>query len=485
MRDMSAALTRVLRFAQENLASLDERHIAETRTIDRLRADIALPLAQAASDPLEIIEHLIDAADAGMVASTSGRFFGWVMGGTLPSALAADWLVSVWDQNAAIAATSPASAVIEEVTGEWLKDLLGLPASTSYAFTTGCQMSHATCLATARNAVLARHGWDVERDGLQGAPRVRLLTGSNVHASVGRSVRLLGFGSAALEILAEGEDGTLHPETLAAALRDHDGPQIVILQAGDLNIGAFDAFEQLIPIAHAAGAWVHVDGAFGLWLRASERRRHLTAGLERADSIATDAHKWLNVPYDSGIAFVRDPVPHRAAMQVRASYIAPREGVRDQMDWGPEWSRRARAIPLYAALRELGRDGVAEIVDRTCDLARELATRVGALDGARLEREPQINQAILYFEDERPGATAADHDVRTEQVIALINEGGEAYFTGTRYRGRSAMRMSVSNWRIGPADVDRVVSAVAAAIDRARQCAIGAARTTAIEETGR
>jgi glutamate/tyrosine decarboxylase-like PLP-dependent enzyme len=469
MRDAPPELMRVLRFASGHLSSLDDRRVAETLTAEELRVEFVEPMPASGSGAEEIVEHLISAADGGMVTSTGARFFGWVMGGTLPSALAADWLVSTWDQNAATAATSPASAIIEEVVGDWLRELLGLHPTTSYALTTGCQMSHTTCLAAARNAVLARCGWDVERDGLQAAPRVRLLTGSNVHASVGRSVRLLGFGSAALEILPEGAEGTLQPDLLEAALRSDRGPQIVILQAGDLNIGAFDEFRTLIAIAHAAGAWVHIDGAFGLWARASERRRYLTDGLELADSIATDAHKWLNVPYDSGIAFIRDPAPHLASMQVKADYIAPRGDIRDPIDWTPDWSRRARSIPIYAALRELGRDGVAEIVDRTCDLAHDLALRIGALDGARLEREPQINQAIIYFPDERPEATGADQDIRTKRVIELINIGGEAYFTGTRYRGRSAMRLSVSNWRIQPDDVDRTVAAVERAISLARE----------------
>lgn len=468
MSEISALWAKVARFADASLAGLADRPVAETKTPEELRDALAMPLPETGSAPTEIIEQLIEGADGGMVTSTSARFFGWVMGGTIPSALAADWLVSVWDQNAAIAATSPASAIVEELAGEWLKQLFGLPASTSYAFTTGCQMSHTTCLAAARNAVLARNGWDVERDGLQGAPSVRLVTGSNVHASVGRSVRLLGFGAASLEILPEGEDGTMEPSTLIDALGDQSGPTIVVLQAGDLNIGAFDDFERLIPIAHAAGAWVHVDGAFGLWARASERRRHLASGIELADSIATDAHKWLNVPYDSGVAFVRDPEPHRAAMQVKASYIAPREGMRDAMDWGPEWSRRARAIPLYAALRELGTSGVQEIVDRTCELACDLALRIAELDGARLERRPQLNQALLYFEDDREGASDADHDARTEKVIELVNKSGLAFFTGTRYRGRSAMRLSASNWRLSRSDVEIVVAAVREAIELAR-----------------
>lgn len=265
-------------------------------------------------------------------------------------------------------------------------------------------------------------------------------------------------------MLAEGDGGTLEAATLRRALDGGDGPSIVILQAGDLNIGAFDSLAELIPIAQAAGAWVHVDGAFGLWLRASARRRDLVAGIELADSIATDAHKWLNVPYDSGVAFVRDPEPHRAAMQVTASYIGPRPGMRDAIDWGPEWSRRARAIPLYAALRELGRDGVAELVDRTCDVTRDIACGIAGLPGARIEREPIANQAILYFQDERPGARQSDHDARTARVVELVNASGEAYFTTTVYRGRRAMRLSVCNWQVQPSDVERVVTAVATAL---------------------
>jgi glutamate/tyrosine decarboxylase-like PLP-dependent enzyme len=464
------ALESVLEYSVQRLGSTKEAPVAAARTIEELRESLetSLPIGGLGADV--VTRHLIAEAGPGMVFSAGGRFFGWVMGGTVPSALAADWLVSLWDQNAAITATSPASALIEETTGRWVKELLGLPSEASFAFTTGCQMSHTTCLAAARHALLRRSGWDVERCGLFSAPPIRVVTGSQKHASVERSLRMLGLGTDALEIIPEQEDGTISPSDLREVLNHGTELTILILNAGDLNIGAFDRFSELIPLAKQAGAWVHVDGAFGLWLRASRKRRHLVEGIEKADSWATDSHKWLNVPYDSGIAFVRDASAHRSAMTIQASYIAATDGVRDAIDWTPEWSRRARAIPTYAALRELGAGGVADLIDRTCDLTHWLATEIGALDGAVLLREPEINQALVRFEHGKPDATAADQDRLTDRVIALVNESGSAFFTGTTWRGRRAMRISLCNWRTDMTDLERVRDSVGRAIERARDC---------------
>ncbi|HEX8449693.1 MAG TPA: pyridoxal-dependent decarboxylase [Allosphingosinicella sp.] len=461
------ALEKVLAYGARRLSSTADSPVAAASSIEKLRSALDLPLPADPLGPELVTQHLIDEAGPGMVFSAGGRFFGWVMGGTLPAALAADWLVSLWDQNAAITATSPGAAVIEEVAGRWVKELLGLAADASFAFTTGCQMSHTTCLAAARHSLLADAGWAVERRGLFSAPPIRIVTGSQKHASVERSLRLLGFGLDALRIVPEEDDGTISEEDLRSALAREEGPAIVILNAGDLNIGAFDRFSSLIPIAKQAGAWVHVDGAFGLWLRASRERRHLVEDIDLADSWATDSHKWLNVPYDSGIAIVRHPAAHRAAMTVQASYIAPGEGVRDAIDWTPEWSRRARAVPTYAALRELGASGLADLIDRTCDLTHRLATGIGALDGAVLLRDPQINQALVRFEDERAGASADDGDRRTDRVIELVNAGGSAFFTATTWRGRRAMRISLCNWQTNEADVRRVIRSVAQAIAEA------------------
>lgn len=310
-----------------------------------------------------------------------------------------------------------------------------------------------------RRRCSARPIWD----GLTGAPRLRIVTSQEVHGTCMRAAKLLGLGTSNIEVLPSDAASRLAPETLRQAVeRDPGRLAIVILQAGDVNGGAFDQFQELIPLAQQAGAWVHIDGAMGLWCNAAPARRHLLAGAQAADSWATDGHKWLNVPYDSGYAFVAHPEHHRAAMEHRASYLAHAEDVRDELDWTPEHSRRARGFATYAALRELGRSGVADLVERCCRYAHELVTRIGALPGARVMCVPQINQGLVRFVDARREATDADHDRRTDAVMTTINATGEAYFTGTTWRGMRCMRVSVSNWRTTPRDVDR---AVAAALD--------------------
>jgi glutamate/tyrosine decarboxylase-like PLP-dependent enzyme len=455
-----AALERATELASSFLDSLDAAPVCATTSLGELRRRFEKPLPAEGLDPVQVIDELARDAAGGILRTAGGRFYGWVVGGGLPGALAADWLTSAWDQNAGIYALGPAAAVVEEVCGTWLKDVLGLPASASYALVTGCQMAHVTCLAAARHAVLRRAGWDVHRDGLAGAPAVRVLTSDEVHGTSTRSVRLLGMGTANMVVLPTDAASRLTPEVLGEALAREPGrPTIVILQAGDVNRGAFDPFPELIALAHAAGAWVHIDGAMGLWCNAVPELRHLLVGAELADSWATDGHKWLNVPYDSGYAFVAHPEHHRAGMEHRASYLDHADEGRDPLDWTPEHSRRARGFATWAALRELGRDGLSDLIIRCCRHAYDIVTRIGALPGARIISVPQINQGLLRFEDNRPGATEEDHDQRTDQVMAAINASGEAYFTGTTWRGRRCMRVSVSNWRTTADDVSRVVAA--------------------------
>jgi glutamate/tyrosine decarboxylase-like PLP-dependent enzyme len=426
---------------------------------------LARPLPDDSVDAAQVIDDLVAGVAGGVLGSASGRFFGWVIGGSLPAALAADWLASTWDQNAAIYACGPAAAVMEEVCGAWLKELLGLPPTASFALVTGSQMAHVTCLAAARNALLARRGWDVERNGLMGAPRLRILSGDQRHGSIERAVRLLGLGSESVVNLPVDDQGHVQVDPLNRTLRAQaDTLTIVLLQAGDLNIGAYDPFAELTPLAHAHGAWVHVDGAFGLWAAASPKYRHLLKGVELADSWTADGHKWLNVPYDCGYAFVADAKTHRASMSHRASYMMHEGDARDQIDWNPEWSRRARGISTYAAIRQLGRRGIADLVERTCRSARALVARIGALDGAEVVWEPQINQGLVRFRDTRPGTTDTDHDRRTDQVIAEILRVGEVFFGGTTWRGKRCMRISVCNWQTTDADVDRAVAAVRRAL---------------------
>ena len=419
-----------------------------------------MPLADEGVAADRVVEDLARAADPGIIASAGGRFFGWVVGGALPSALAADWLACAWDQNAALCVTAPSAAIVEEIAGDWLKQILGLPSHASFAFVNGCQMAHVTCLAAARHALLEKEGCHVEERGLAGAPRIRIVSSDQRHGSFERAVRLLGFGSANTEYLASGADGKLQPDALEAALERDSSPAIVLLQAGEINTGIFDSFAELIPIAHSRGAWVHVDGAFGLWAAASPRYRHLVDGMSLADSWATDGHKWLNVPHDSGYAFVAHPGPHRASMSHRAAYLTNVADARDQMDWNPDWSRRARGFSTYAALRELGRNGVAALVDRCCSHARRLTEGIGSLQGAELLWTPVINQGLVRFLDPR----GVDHNRRTDDVIAAINASGEAYFSGTTWREMRAMRISVCNWRTSAEDVERTIAAVRQAL---------------------
>ena len=444
------------------LGSLDDAPVNATVSLAELRRRFAGALPAEGADPVTIIDDLAAGVADGLIGNAGGRFYGWVIGGGLPSALAADWLTTTWDQNAGLYACSPAAAVVEEVCGEWLKDVLGLPASASFALVTGCQMAHVTCLSAARHAMLSRAGWDVNRDGLSGAPRIRIITSSEVHGTTTRAAKLLGIGTANIMVLPSDAELHLTPDNLREALARESGrPTIVVLQAGDVNCGAFDSFPDLISLAHEVDAWVHVDGAMGLWCNAVPGLRHLLAGAERADSWATDGHKWLNVPYDCGYAFVAHPEHHRAAMEHRASYLVHASEVRDPLDWTPEHSRRARGFATWAALRELGRTGLAELIARNCRQAHDLVTRIGALPGARVISVPIINQGLVRFLDTSAGAGEADHDRRTDAVIAAINESGEAFFTGTTWRGKRCMRVSVSGWRTTAVDVDRAVKAAA------------------------
>lgn len=458
----------LLRAAEHALAwldGLDRQSVATTTTLAEMRARLGRPLADEGVAARQVLDELVADTAGGILGSQGGRFYAWVIGGGVPSAIAADWLATVWDQNAGIHACGPAASVVEEVAAGWLKDLFGLPDEVSVGFVTGAQMAHATCLAAARHAVLRDAGWDVEARGLAGAPPIRILANGERHASVDRAVRFMGLGSDNIEPLAT-TDGRVAPETLGAALSASRAPTIVVLQAGELNRAAFDPFEALAPMARTAGAWTHVDGAFGLWARTSPAHRDLAQGLELCDSWTTDCHKYLNVPYDSGLALVRDAAAHRAAMTLSTSYLPAGGAARDQIDWNPEFSRRARGFPVYAALRELGRDGVAELVARTCRLAQALVDGLGGLPGVEVLVRPSLNQGVVRFLSAAPGATDVDHDRRTDEVIAAINASGEAFFGGVIFQGRRCMRISVCNWRTTDDDVARAVEATRSVLVR-------------------
>jgi glutamate/tyrosine decarboxylase-like PLP-dependent enzyme len=452
-----------------HIEGLNQSRVAPTASFRTLRQRLTRPLADDGIAPKQVITELARDVEGGIMGSAGGRFFGWVIGGSLPSALAADWLTSAWDQNAGHSACAPAAAQVEETAGQWLKELLNLPPEASFALVTGCQMAHVTCLAAARHAVLGRRDWDVEKRGLFSAPPVRIISSDMRHETFERAIRLLGFGLEQATYLPSNSAGRLPAEALQGELEKHPAaPTIVLLQAGDVNTGAFDSFESLVPIAKRQGAWVHIDGAMGLWAAASPRYRHLVKGAEAADSWATDGHKFLNVPYDCGYAFVRDAQAHRASMSHTASYLPPDDNrARNQLDWTPEWSRRARAFPTYAALRELGRNGVAELIERCCRHANSLVMEIGGLPGAEVVAEPIINQGLVRFLDPAPGSSDKDHDRLTDEVIAAIVATGEAFFGGTTWRGRRAMRVSVSNWQTSETDVRRVVDAVQAVLSKA------------------
>ena len=436
------------------LDSLPERPVGRPIAPDELRATLGGPLPDAPTDPRRVLDELVAAAEPGLVASAGPRYFGFVIGGAVPAALATDWLAAAWDQDAGNYVAGPAAAVVEEVAAAWLRDLLGLPATASAGFVTGGQMANATGLAAARHHVLAREGWDVARNGLIGAPRVRVVVGEQRHVTIDRALRLLGLGDGALEVVPADDQGRMVPHDLRAVLARGSGPTIVCAQAGEVNTGAFDRFDEIADAVATAGAWLHVDGAFGLWAAASSRLRPHVEGVERADSWAVDAHKWLNVPYDCGLAFCRDPDAHAAAMALSAAYLVAGADARDPYDWTPEASRRARGFAVYAALRSLGRSGVAELVDRCCSLARRFATALEAAAGVEILNEVVLNQVLAGFDG---------GDARTDEIIRRVQEDGVCWLGGTTWRGRRAMRISVSNWRTTEEDVDRAVESILAA----------------------
>ncbi|MBO0841261.1 MAG: aspartate aminotransferase family protein [Sciscionella sp.] len=454
MNDLRALLATAANRAADYRQNVHRRPVFPSGLdLDAMRTALG-ELPTRSTDPAMVLDELADEVEHALVGCTGPRYFGFVTGGVLDAATAAEILATGWDQNAFDATSSPAAAVVELVAGEWLTRLLGLPESASVGFTTGGQGANTVCLAAARHAVLDRVGWDVERDGLLGAPRIRVLAGEQRHATVDRALRLLGLGTAALEPVPTDEHGAIDVGALERALAAGDaGPTIVCLQAGNVNSGAFDDFGAAISVAHQHNAWVHVDGAFGLWAAASPSLRHLVDGVERADSWATDGHKWLNVPYDCGYAFCAHPDAHRGATAHRAAYYSPGE-LRSPADYVLEASRRARGFATYAALRQLGSSGVAELIDRCCLLAKRFAEELSTVDGVDVVNEVVLNQVAVSFGD----------DTRTDRVIDAVQRSGVCWMGGTTWRGRRLMRISVSNWTTTAEDVDASVAAIRDAI---------------------
>jgi glutamate/tyrosine decarboxylase-like PLP-dependent enzyme len=443
-------------YAAHFLGSLDERPVGTQASIEELRAALGGPLPEHGVTDATVVAELIEAAEPGIMAMPSGRFFGFVIGGSLPAAVAADWLTSVWDQNAGLIGPTPSAGVVEEVALEWLREVMQLPEGISAGFVNGCQMAHMTALAAARHRILERSGWDLAREGLHGAPRIRVVVGEERHVTVDRALRYLGIGSSQVEAIPADGQGRMRVDLLPAALAAGDAPTIVCVQLGNVNTGSCDDVTAVADAVEGTDAWLHVDGAFGLWAAASPRLRQLVAGVERADSWATDAHKWLNVPYDSGIAFCADPEAHRAAMSVQASYLEQVEpdAARDPMDWNPEFSRRARGFPIYAAMRALGRDGIISLVERSCEHASRFARVLGAEPDVEILNDVVLNQVLVRF---------GDDDERTRATVAAVQEEGTCWLSGTVWQGQAAMRISVSNWRTSEGDVERSAEAILAA----------------------
>lgn len=443
------------RCAVAYLAHANERPVGPPVSRANMLAQLGGPLPSAPSDPAEVIEQLARDADRGIVASVGPRYFGFVTGGAVPVTVAADWLGSAWDQNAGLFVMSPATAVMEDVVSAWILELLDLPRTATVGFVTGCHMANFTCLAAARHEVLRRCGWNVEAQGLQRAPSIRIIVGGEVHVSAVGALRLLGFGTEELEVIPVDGQGRIRADALAGRLALSDGPTIVCAQAGNVNTGASDPIDEIVAIAHERGAWVHVDAAFGLWAAAVPELRDRVAGIAGADSWATDAHKWLNVPYDSGLAIVAHAAPHRAAMSLKASYLQRGDDEeRAGMDWVPESSRRSRVVPLYALFRALGRNGIVDLVRRTCTLARRMAKRLDTHSGVRVLNDVVLNQVLVHFRGQNGDVTA--------EVIARVQAEGTCWAGGAVWQAQNVMRISVSNWSTTEQDIDRSADAILA-----------------------
>jgi glutamate/tyrosine decarboxylase-like PLP-dependent enzyme len=443
--------------AREHLDSMSGRHVGGCLSMADLRKALGGPLPIHQTSDEEVLRHLAAIAGPGLVASPGPRYFGFVTGGAVPVAVAADWLVSAWDQNGALYVMSPAVAVLEEIVSAWVLEFLGLPSTSSIGFVTGAHMATFTCLAAARHEVLRAQGWNVELDGLQRAPRLTVVVGDEVHVSVLGALRLLGIGSQEIIRVPVDGQGRMRVDALHDVLNSLAGASIVCVQAGNVNTGASDPPLPIIEAAHARGAWVHVDGAFGLWAAGVPGLAAQLAGIEQADSWTTDAHKWLNVPYDSGLAIVRHPAPHRAAMSLHASYLVRgSDEERSGMDWVPESSRRARVVPIYALFRALGREGLRDMIARTCQLAQRMALQLVREPGVRVLNEVVLNQVLVAI-------TRPDGRDVTREVIARVQAEGTCWVGGTVWQDRQAMRISVSNWSTTQHDIDRSAAAIAAA----------------------
>jgi glutamate/tyrosine decarboxylase-like PLP-dependent enzyme len=450
MDEREAALRRAAEIGLEYLGGLDHRHVGARADAAAVRDRLPEALPERGLEPTAVIDELATALDPGIVASAGPRYFGFVIGGTLPASAAADWLTTAWGQNAGLHALSPAAAAAEEVAGRWMLELLGLPAEASFGLPTGAGLGNTVGLAAGRHAVLARAGWDVEADGLYGAPEISVLIGADAHATLLTALQYLGLGRDRVIRVPVDDQGRMRADAAREAIARIDGPLLAAIQAGNVNSGAFDpAAEVANALAGHPNAWLHVDGAFGLWATVSPDLRHLVDGVEQADSWSTDAHKWLNVGYDCGFVAVRDPAAHRAAMATSAAYLMPSD-LRENWEYVLDSSRRPRGFILYAGIRSLGREGIRALVERCCALARRIADRLREADGVEVLNDVVLNQVLVRFGD----------DERTRAVIASVQADGTAWMGGTTWQGRAAMRISVSNWSTTEADADRSTAAI-------------------------
>jgi glutamate/tyrosine decarboxylase-like PLP-dependent enzyme len=447
--------------ATSYLASLPDRPVYRPTDPGEIRALLAGPFPEEGTDPEQVVAALARDLEPYLSAHASGRYFGFVIGGLHPAAYGAELLASTWDQNAGLYAVAPGVAIAEEVAESWVLDVLNLPETASVGFVTGGQMAIFTCLAAARHHVLREIGWNVEADGLQGAPKVNVVVKTERHSTVPRALRHLGLGdSTAIEVPSDSE-ARIDTGALEQTLLNLEGPTIICVEAGNINHGSFDDFQAVGDIAdrhreRGNPSWVHVDGAFGLWARASAALSHLTDGLERLDSWSTDAHKMLNVGYDSGLAICKHSAAHRAAMSVHAAYLIQAHGeVRDQMDWNPDFSRRARGLGVYAALRSLGRSGVDDMISRTCRLARLFADRLSASGLVEVVNDVVFNQVLIRWL-----APDGDQDAFTDRLLNRVQADGTAFFSGTTWNGKRYMRISVADWATDESDVEKAVEAL-------------------------
>jgi glutamate/tyrosine decarboxylase-like PLP-dependent enzyme len=467
MDDRRALLTRTAELANDFLDRLPNRPVGRPTDLEKLRAALGGPLPDGPQEPIAVVEELARGAEPGIVGTAGPRYFGFVVGGSVPAAVAADWLTSAWDQNTGLYALSPAGAVAEEIAGAWLIDVFGLPAGSSVGFTTGATMASFTALAAARHAVLQRVGWNVEDDGYVGAPPIEVVVSDESHVTIFASLQMLGLGRKRVNRVAVDGQGRMRADALRETLDGIDGPVIVCAQAGNVNTGAFDPLPEIVEAVRSKpNAWLHVDGAFGLWAAAVPELRDRVAGIDGADSWTTDAHKWLNVPYDSGVVICRDAAAHHAAMTLGAAYyVETAGGERDNYNWVPESSRRARGFTVYAALKSLGRAGLASMIGGCSAIARRMADRLAEAPGVVILNDVVLNQVLVRFvppgsPEEAASAPDPAVDDFTRRVIAAVQADGTCWLGGTTWHGMAAMRISVSSWSTTEADADVSVEAI-------------------------